>query len=213
MRNKIGVTLLVIGGAMMIISRTLGSIGVYEFIADWITSNITADLSWVVPIVDIGLLILRWIADLGGGAIIIGAIFILLERYRFGKWLVSVGLAFGTLTLIIWIITQVVDITEIITDPAILVYLENIASLVEVNTVFQITGVIIAIVGRNLVKKPKEVEEVGEEIEGALITEDVKEFDSTPPVPFQNIYCPKCGASLPFNSEFCSECGQSIVNR
>ena len=77
MRNKIGVTLLIIGGAMMIISRTLGSIGVYEFIANWITSNITADLSWVIPIVDIFLLVLRWIADLGGGAIIIGAIFIL----------------------------------------------------------------------------------------------------------------------------------------
>ena len=71
MRNKIGITLLIIGGIMMIISFTLGGIGVYEFIASWIKSNISADFAWVVPIVDVFLLILRWIADLGGVTVII----------------------------------------------------------------------------------------------------------------------------------------------
>jgi hypothetical protein len=199
---------------MMIISSTLGSIGVYEFIYNWVIGNITPDFDWARPILFVFLEILRWIANLGGGAIIIGAIFILLESVKFGKWLVSIGLAFGTLTLIIWIITQVVPIRNFITDPVILGYIDRIASLVEVNTIFQIAGVIVAIIGRNFVKKPKKVkeEELGV-IEGELIGEEGKEIDSTPPVPFQNIYCPNCGVSLPFNSEFCSECGQSIENR
>jgi hypothetical protein len=216
-RNKIGIILLIIGGIMMLISFTLGSIGVYEFIASWITSNITPDFAWVEPIVDIFLLILRWIADLGGGAVIIGALIILTGRYKLGKWIVSIGLAFGTLTLIIWILTQVVPIGDIITDPVILGYIASIASLVEVNTIFQISGVAVAIVGRTLVKKPKEakkkeIEEVEEvpEVEETEVIEEKKEIDSQPPVPFQNIHCPNCGASLAFNANFCSECGTNF---
>ncbi|MFX0024015.1 MAG: zinc ribbon domain-containing protein [Candidatus Hermodarchaeota archaeon] len=206
-RNKVGITFLIIGGIMMIVSSTLGSIGVYEFIASWITENIPTDLAWVEPIVYIFLEVLRWIANLGGGAVIIGAIVISLGSYRFGKWLVSIGLAFGTLTLIIWIITQVVPIRNFITDPVILGYIDRIASLVEVNTLFQICGVTVAIIGKNFAKKPKKPKE---EIEEAEITEEAIEAEAESPVPFQNIFCPNCGASNPFNAEFCSECGQSI---
>jgi len=192
----------------MIISFTLGGIGVYEFIASWIKSNISADFAWVVPIVDVFLLILRWIADLGGVTVIIGAFVILLGSNRFGKWLVSIGLAFGTLTLIIWILTQVIPIRDLITDPIILGYIDRIASLVEAHTIFQIAGVTVAIVGRNFVKKPKKPkEEIAEEAE---ITEEAKEGVLEVPLPFQNIYCPNCGVSLPFNAEFCSECGHII---
>jgi hypothetical protein len=210
MRNKLGVTLLIIGGIMMIISFTLGSIGVYEFIASWIRSLITPDLAWLETVVDIFLLVLRWIADLGGGAVIIGAIIILLGSYRLGKWIISIGLAFGTLTLIIWILTQVVPIRNFITDPIILGYIDRIASLVEVNTWFQIAGVTVAIIGRNFVKKPKKVEEEAVEEEGVDIVFEKTGDESQPPVPFQNIFCPNCGKDLPFNSEFCSECGTSI---
>ena len=209
MRHKLGITLLIIGGIMMLISSTLGSIGVYEFIASWIVNNISADFSWVKPIVDIFLLILRWIADLGGGAIIIGAIFIAFERVRFGKWLVSIGLAFGTLTLIIWILTQVVPIRNFISDPTILAYIDRIASLVEVNTVFQISGVVVAILGRNFIKKTKKVkEEIKEEPE--ILTEETQKDESKPPIPFQNKYCPNCGATFPFNAQFCTECGSAF---
>ncbi|MFX1309928.1 MAG: zinc ribbon domain-containing protein [Promethearchaeota archaeon] len=216
-RNKIGITLLIIGGIMMIISSTLGSIGVYEFIYSWVTSNIPPDFDWLRPVLYVLLEILRWIANLGGGAVIIGAIVILLGSFRFGKWLVSIGLAFGTLTLIIWIITQVIPIRDIITDPVILGYIDRIASLVEVNTIFQIVGVVVAIVGRNFVKKPKkakeeEIEEVEEvpEAREAIELEEQKEIESQPPIPFQNISCPNCGASVPFNANFCSECGTNF---
>ncbi|MFW9876776.1 MAG: zinc ribbon domain-containing protein [Candidatus Thorarchaeota archaeon] len=210
MRNKLGITLLIIGGIMMLISSTLGSIGVYEFIASWIINNISADFSWVIPIVDIFLLILRWIANLGGGAIIIGAILIAVERVRFGKWLVSVGLAFGTITLIIWIITQVVPIKNFISNPTILTYIDRIASVVEVHTIFEISGVIVAILGRNFVRKPKKVKEEEAE-EGLEITkEEIQQDETQPPIPFQNKYCPNCGASFPFNAQFCSECGSAF---
>ena len=211
-RTKIGITLLIIGGIMMLISSTLGSIGVYEFIYSWVTSNIPPDFDWVRPVAFVLLEILRWIANLGGGAVIIGAIVIALGSYRFGKWLISIGLAFGTLTLIIWILTQVVPIRDIITDPVILTYIDRIASLVEVNTIFQISGVIVAIVGRTLVKKPKKAKKPKKELEEEAIDvgEEKVGDESQPPVPFQNIFCPNCGASIPFNSEFCSECGTSI---
>jgi hypothetical protein len=202
MKHKVGVTLLIIGGIMMIISSTLGTIGVYEFIYSWVTTSIPPDLDWLRPVLYVFLEILRWIANLGGGAVIIGAIIILVWSYRFGKWIISIGLAFGTLTLIIWVITQVVPIRDIITDPIIITYIDRIASLVEVNTWFQIIGVAVAIVGRNFVKKPKKIKEKEAEVE--------LEQESKPPVPFQNIFCPNCGASLPYNSEFCSECGQSL---
>ncbi|MFX1376355.1 MAG: zinc ribbon domain-containing protein [Promethearchaeota archaeon] len=195
---------------MMIISSTLGSIGVYEFIYSWVTTNIPPDLDWLKPILYVCLEILRWIANLGGGAVIIGALIVLLGRYRFGKWLVSIGLAFGTLTLIIWILTQVVPIRNFITDPTILYYIDRIASLVEVNTWFQIAGVTVAIIGRNLVKKPKKVKEEAVEEEGVDIVFEKTKDDSQPPIPFQNIFCPNCGKELPYNSEFCSECGTSI---
>ena len=200
MRNRsiVGVILLIIGGIMMIISSTLGTIGVYEFIYSWVTSSISPDLEWLRPVLSVLLEILRWIANLGGGAVIIGALIVLLGSYRFGKWLVNIGLAFGTLTLIIWIITQVVPISNFITDPAILIYLDRIASLVEIHTLFEISGVTVAIIGRLLVKKPKKV----------IVEEE--EIEPSSPLPFQNIQCPNCGFSLPFNAESCSECGQTI---
>ncbi len=203
-RNKVGITFLIIGGIMMIVSSTLGSIGIYEFIASWITNNIPTDLSWLIPIVDVFLIILRWIADLGGAAVIIGALIIALASYRFGKWLVSIGLAFGTLTLIIWILTQVIPISDFITDPVILGYIAQIASLVQANTLFQISGVTVAIIGKILAKKPKKVKEEEEE----EISEETRESET--PLPFQKIFCPECGFSLPFNAEFCSECGHTI---
>jgi hypothetical protein len=212
MKHKLGIILLIIGGIMMIVSSTLGSIGVYEFIYNWIIGNITPDFDWARPILYVLLEILRWIANLGGGAIIIGAIFIALDSVRFGKWLVSIGLAFGTLTLIIWILTQVVPIRNFITDPTILAYIDRIASLVEVNTIFQISGVIVAILGRNFVKKPKKVKEKEAEVEEEpeILTEEAQKDDTQPPIPFQNKYCPNCGATFPFSAQFCTECGSAF---
>ncbi|MCK4779497.1 MAG: hypothetical protein KAT57_04885, partial [Candidatus Lokiarchaeota archaeon] len=60
-------------------------------------------------------------------------------------------------------------------------------------------------IGRNFIKKPEEIQE-----EDSEITEEEEETESTTPVPFQNISCPNCGASIQFNAESCSECGKII---
>jgi len=208
MRNKLGVTLLIIGGAIMIISSTIGSIGIYEFLRDYISGQI--NIEWIKIVLNVFVEILRWIANTGGGAVIIGAIIIALNHPRLGKWFVGIGLTFGTLALIIWLITQIVGITGIITHPQIIIYLNRLRSYFTYNTGLQFGGVVIAIIGRNFVKKPKKAKEE-EEGEDAEIPEEVKEKgESPPPLPFQNKYCPNCGATFPFNAQFCSECGSSF---
>jgi hypothetical protein len=202
-RNKIGVTLLIIGGVLMIVSSAVGSIGVYEFLHEYVTNLIPTELNWLKPILDTGIIILKWIADLGGGAVIIGAIFVALERYRIGKWLTSIGLTFGTLGLIIWLISNVTQWLGV-TVP----YISTLESFFTYNTGMQFVGVVTAIIGKNLAKKPKKPKE--EEVEEAEITVETREGETEPPLPFQNIFCPECGTSLPFNAEFCSECGHTI---
>ncbi len=198
-RNRIGIILLIIGGILMIISSAIGSIGIYEFLRDYVNGQI--NIEWIKQVFNFLVEILRWIANIGGGAVIVGAIFIALGSFRFGKWLVSIGLTFGTLALIIWVISQIVNATNFITDPQILGYLARLEGFFTYNTGLQFGGVTLAIIGRNFIKKPKKIEEEIEEKE---------EIESTTPLPFQNIHCPNCGISLPFNAEFCSECGHII---
>ena len=206
MKHKVGFTLLIIGGTLMIISSAIGSIGVYEFLRDYISGQI--NIQWIKDVVYVLVEILRWIADLGGIAVIAGAALIVLNQIRLGKWLIGIGLTFGTLALIIWLISTIVNLTNIITDPVILGYLARLKGFFTYNTGLEFIGVTVAIVGRNFVKKPKKVKE--EEVEEVEVSEEKEEVETTPPVPFQNIYCPNCGISLPFNAEFCSECGSAF---
>jgi hypothetical protein len=198
-RNIAGIILLVIGGALMIISTTVGSIGVYEFLYDILINEVPAAL---IPILDIGLKIIRFIADWGGGAIILGAFLIIFNQYRLGKWIISVGLAFGTIALIVWVISKIVDLTGIITDPQILSYLANLKGFFTYGTTFQFTGVVIVIIGRNFIKKPKKEEEE--------ITEEVllKEGEEEPPLGSK--FCPNCGSVVDWTANFCNECGTTF---
>jgi hypothetical protein len=166
MRNKTGLSLLIIGGIMMIISSAVGSIGIYEFLYDLISTEVHPNL---IPILNVVLLVIKVIADWGGMAIIIGAIIIILKQRRFGKWIIGVGLTFGSLALIVWLISKIVDVTEIITDPQILIYFDTLKGFFTYGTSLQFTGVGIALIGRNFIRKPKKVkeqvesEEVGKE--------------------------------------------------
>ncbi|MFX1468792.1 MAG: zinc ribbon domain-containing protein [Promethearchaeota archaeon] len=189
----------------MIFSSAIGSIGVYELLYDLISTEVHPNLRKLLQTM---LIVLRFIADTGGGAVILGAIFIGLDLLRFGKWLVGIGLTFGSLALIIWIISTIVDITGIITDPEILSALDRLKGFFTYNTGMQFIGVTVAVIGRNAIKKPKKIKE--EKLEEAEITKKEEELESLTPLPFQNINCPNCGASLPFNANFCSECGSSF---
>ncbi len=201
MKHKVGFTLLIIGGTLMIISSAIGSIGVYEFLRDYISGQI--NIEWIKQVLNVFVEILRWIADLGGIVVIVGAVLIMFNQIRLGKWLIGIGLTFGTLALIILIISQIGDFAGISIP-----YIDRLKGFFTYNTGLEFIGVTSAIVGRIFVKKPKKVKEEG--AEEAEITEEKEEIEPTPPVPFQNIYCPNCGTSLPFNAQFCSECGSTF---
>ena len=211
MRNKVGIVLLIIGGVLMIISSVIGSIGVYEFLRDYISNQIPSDLNWVKIILNILVEILRWIANTGGGSVIVGAILIMLKQYRFGKWLIGIGLTFGSLALIIWGISEIATIPVFNTDPVILGYLGRLKGFFTYNTGLQFLGVTTALIGRKFIKKPKETKE--EKEEQAEISEETESSESILQITSENKYCPNCGSQLPLNAIYCNECGNSLENR
>jgi len=210
MRNKVGIVLLIIGGIMMIISSVIGSIGIYEFLHEYISGQIPSDLDWVKNILTVLIEIIRWITNTGGGAVIVGAILIMFEQFRSGKWLVGIGLTFGSLALIIWGISEIVDMTNIITDPVIIGYLDNLKGYFNYNTGFQFVAVTTAIVGRIFVKKPKKEEEKEEQAE---ISEEPEPSEVFTQKTSENKHCPNCGSQLPLNANYCNECGSSFEDR
>jgi hypothetical protein len=212
-RNTLGIILLIIGGICMLISFAVGSIGLYEFLYDIVINEVPTSLQ---PVLTVILEIIRWIADLGGGAIILGAILIMFKVYRLGKWIISIGLTFGTLALIVWLISKIVDVTGIITDVTILGYLDNLEGFFTYNSGLQFIGVVICILGRNFVKKPKKKKEVEveeeEEVDEIAASEEPQQVDefAPPPISSKNKFCPKCGTKLPANVSYCTECGATF---
>ncbi|MFX0024988.1 MAG: zinc-ribbon domain-containing protein [Candidatus Hermodarchaeota archaeon] len=204
MKHKTGFVLLVIGGALMIYSSVRGEIKIFETLYT-LASNEWPDYE---PLFNIIVnVIFRWIADLGGVAVITGAILIVLGQVRLGKFIIWIGLAFGTLALIIWITTQIVRLTGVITDPTIVYYLEELYTRFSYGSGLGFAGVVIAIIGRAFVRrvKPKKVEEVEEEEEEVKIEEE-EETEITEPL--EKKFCPECGTELPVFSNFCSNCGK-----
>jgi ABC-type multidrug transport system fused ATPase/permease subunit len=202
MKHKTGVILIIIGGIFMVISSTVGSLGIFEFIY-----NIAA-AQWpeYEPIFDIVInVIFKWIADLGGFAVIAGAILIAVGALKFGKFIVYIGLAFGTFALIIWIVSQVVNLTGISITTEIDLLIDELYSKYSYGSGFEFIGVVLAIIGRKAaVKKEPKVEEVKEEAEEELIVEE--EISK----PLEKKHCPECGTELPVFANFCSNCGKTF---
>ena len=67
--GKLGIILLIIGGTLMIISSAIGSIGIYETLYGLVATQIPANFAWTIPILEILITIMRFIADFGGGAV------------------------------------------------------------------------------------------------------------------------------------------------
>ncbi|MFX0004756.1 MAG: zinc-ribbon domain-containing protein [Candidatus Hermodarchaeota archaeon] len=207
MKHKTGIILLIIGGICMILGAVVGSISVFESLYEMAAAQWPDYEPFFDVIVNV---IFRWIADLGGIAVIAGAILIALGAMKLGKFIIWIGLAFGTLALIIWIITQVVNFTGIVLDPPYDQILDDLYNNFNYGSGVGFAGVAIAIIGRAFIKKVKPPKVKEEEVEEVEKIEEREELEIKPPVPFQNVFCPNCGSSLPFNAEFCSECGHSI---
>ena len=208
MRNKIGLPLLIIGGILMIISSAVGSTGIYEFLYDLISNEVHPNL---IPILKTTLFVVKVIADWGGGAIIIGAILVILKQIRLGKWIIGVGLTFGSLALIIWLISKIVATTDVISDPQILSYLTRLKGFFTYGTSLQSIGVTSAIIGRMFIKKTKKEKKVKEESKATEIKEE--DGESTLSITSENKFCPNCGVELPINVLFCNKCGSNLENR
>jgi len=196
MKHKVGIILLLIGGAFMVIGNAIGTIGVFEFLQGYVVSIVSSE--WV-PLVNDIMGLLGWIAEQGGWAIIAGAVFILLGALKLGKFIVWIGLTFGALALIVWIIAQVVDFTGISLGLQLDTLLSQIYGLFTYNTGFAFTGVALAVIGKASIKKvPKPKKDAKSKLD------DSADLDSTEEYKF----CPECSKKLPINANFCSECGK-----
>jgi hypothetical protein len=198
MKHKTGVIFLIIGGILMIVSFTVGSLGIFALIYKIVATQWPS----YAPIFDVVINgVFKWISDLGGVAVIVGAVLILLGALKLGKFIVYFGLAFGTFALIIWIISQIINLTEISISPEIDLLIDNLYNNYSYGTGFQFVGVVIAIIGRNAAvkRKPKvkEIEEKEPEESKGAVSQEKK-------------YCPDCGTELPDYANFCSKCGKTF---
>ena len=202
MKHKTGVILIIIGGIFMVISYATGSLGIFEFIYELASSQ------WpeYEPIFDIVInVIFKWIADLGGFAVIAGGVLIALGALKLGKFIVYLGLAFGTFALIIWIVSQVVNLTGISITAEIDLLIDQLYTQYSYGSGFEFVGVVLAIIGRKAaVKRKPKVEEAEEEAEEEVIEEE--EISK----PLEKRYCPECGTELPIFANFCSNCGKTF---
>jgi hypothetical protein len=210
MRHKTGFVLLVIGGICMIISEAVGSIGIYEFLYNVISPSVSPAWQKVFKVI---IDILGIIASWGGGAVILGAILVMIHEKlrRLGKWLVGIGLTFGSLALIIWFVSNVLHWFNI-DSPTVENYIDTLEGFFTYNTGLQFIGVTIAIFGRLFIRKTKKEKEEEKEIKELEISEGVPTINEStlPPMPSESRQCPNCGAQLPTNVSYCTECGATI---
>ena len=200
MKHITGIILLFIGGALMVIGNAIGSIGVFEFLHGYVVASVPSE--WT-ELADDVMYLLRFIADQGGWTIIGGTILILIGLMRFGKFIIWIGLTFGMIALIVWILNQIVGFTGISLGPTLDPLLAQAYGYFEYNTGMAFAGVALAIIGKASVKKVKEPKKPKEE-------EAVVEEEAEPSISNDKKYCPSCGTQLPIAANFCSECGMTF---
>ena len=103
MRNKVSVTLCIIGGILMIIASIVGSATTYQMIVDFLSSRFPDYETYLRLFLTICIII-----ALGGGiSVIIGSI-ITFKSVGLGKWIIGLGAGMGLIGLIIFIVTGII---------------------------------------------------------------------------------------------------------
>ncbi|MFX1426283.1 MAG: hypothetical protein ACFFBE_07510, partial [Promethearchaeota archaeon] len=92
MENKKWIILCIIGGILMIISSTVGSITFFETIFSLLEAVVGEDVANIISLV---IQILGYIAIGGGISVIFGAIIVAMEHYRLGKFIIGIGAGMG----------------------------------------------------------------------------------------------------------------------
>jgi len=162
MKHKTGIILLLIGGVFMVIGNAIGTIGVFQFLQGYVVASVGPQ--WA-PLVNDIMGLFGWIAEQGGWAIIGGAVLILFGAMKLGKFIVWIGLTFGSLALIIWAITQFVNAFGVSLGPQLDALLTQIYGLFSYNTGFAFSGVALAVIGKATIKKKPEAKVDSEKVD------------------------------------------------
>lgn len=142
MQNKKWILLCIIGGILMIISSTVGSITFFETIFSLIEDDIGEDEAKIVSLV---IQILAYIAMGGGISVIVGAMIVAMDHYRLGKFIIGIGAGMGLIGLIIFFAAGIIDGTIIEETEALIAEISHGS--------YGFLGILLTIIARMKLKK------------------------------------------------------------
>lgn len=97
MHNKKAFIMCFVGGILLFLASTIGSIGMYGTIVAFVADQYPE----MVGVLDNVLLILSFIAGLGGIGVIIGAFMLTTDRVGTGKFVIGIAAGMGLIGLVI----------------------------------------------------------------------------------------------------------------
>lgn len=142
MKNFGWILLCIIGGILMIIGSVVGSITFFETLFDLIEADVGEDVAKIVSLV---IQILGYIAIAGGISVIVGSLIVAMDHYRLGKFIIGIGAGMGLISLLIFLITGIVE-------GSILEELDQIVTET-IHGSYGFLGVILTIIARMKLKK------------------------------------------------------------
>ncbi len=150
MENKKWISLCIVGGILMIIGTVAGSVGFFETVFQ-IASQFLEEQFGLgevsAAIFEFILVIFNYIAMGGGISVIVGALIVALGSYGAGKFIIGLGAGMGLISLIIFLVTGIIE------GALIGFFTELIVCLIGLNGGFGFTGVLLTILSRRKMKK------------------------------------------------------------
>ncbi len=132
----------IVGGILMIISSTVGSITFFETLYGIIVADVGPDVAAIVSLV---VQILGYIAMSGGIAVIVGALIVAMDHFRLGKFIIGLGAGMGLIGLIIFFITGIFEGS---------IYSDMQAIITQIaHGSYGFVGIILTIIARRKLKK------------------------------------------------------------
>ncbi|MFX0188972.1 MAG: hypothetical protein ACFE8A_14700 [Candidatus Hodarchaeota archaeon] len=192
--KKKSILICFIGGILMLI----GSVGglqifillielYFEFAVPYVSATIGPELTSVLNI----FLTVIFLVILGGGiSVIIGTILVIINLYKIGKLIISLGSGMGLIGILFFIAFEITFIGPINTWEKFGLFALGLL----LNLYF--IGVIITIIGRRKMKKISEAEEEVPQVK-------IVDYNSTT----EKIKCPVCNLENIKDSKYCGSCG------